>query len=643
MSGQPNDSRAGPGAHPRYPLLNSRFLLPSWIIAGSVVVACVAFLGHDWRLYPMGDSYIHFVYARNLVEHHQFAYNPGWVQGIGTSSVLWVLVLAGFEALGVSPLIAGRVLGVGLLAIVGVQLLVLVESLLLDLPERRRIGLALILAVMVTANGNMVWIALSGMETILFASLGLASLIFYRKRLWIAAGVSLGLLTLTRIEGSILAVAIISVEAARRQMPASSWIRFLVPFVVLVTPWLLYLFLREGVPLPMSFQGKQTTSRAIEHLIAEGRSGLSPAMWNPVAIYLLGWLAYVLLYLSGGIALPGPSLSIPGLWPGQQLEVPFLSIALLVMAYLPAAYLLLRWLWGRARSVRQLEARHAVVVAICLWVVLHNLAYAVFLPQPGAAGRYAPMNHVLFWASLILVVGTSRRRLIRGALACMVGFVFLSSVIYWHQVYGANITYMKSVRLPAVDYVQSNCDPRSPVATTDLGPLRYFASQPILDIFGYVNKDILDVLRDGGSISEYLIRQGVECVYLFAPVDGVGVNLARALGLDADPRVGLTIEATYAVSPEVWELGAGAIGNYMPAIAIGRLEWRAADPDPSRHETPQGAEHGPPPMEAGPDPVPGETHPSHAGDLPGRRTALSSCANPSPRWGGITRRCKAGA
>lgn len=59
------------------------------------------------------DAFISFRYTRNLVAGHGLVYNPGeWVEGY--SNLLWVLVLAPFEALGIRLHVAARLLSAGL-------------------------------------------------------------------------------------------------------------------------------------------------------------------------------------------------------------------------------------------------------------------------------------------------------------------------------------------------------------------------------------------------------------------------------------------------------------------------------------------------------------------------------------------------
>jgi hypothetical protein len=89
--------------------------LPSWfpvtIILLSTIGMAGMFLFQASSEVPMGDSYIHFIYARNLVDYHEFSYNPGLSEGIGTTSFLWVLLLAFNQLIGITPVISSTILG----------------------------------------------------------------------------------------------------------------------------------------------------------------------------------------------------------------------------------------------------------------------------------------------------------------------------------------------------------------------------------------------------------------------------------------------------------------------------------------------------------------------------------------------------
>jgi hypothetical protein len=64
-------------------------------IATAVVITSLLFLWPAPFEFPMDDTYIHFVYAQNLVEQGRLMFSFPSEKGVGSTSLLWVLLLAG--------------------------------------------------------------------------------------------------------------------------------------------------------------------------------------------------------------------------------------------------------------------------------------------------------------------------------------------------------------------------------------------------------------------------------------------------------------------------------------------------------------------------------------------------------------------
>lgn len=91
------------------PLLHRRSLSPGELIALAALCALVYFLALVTHNHLGEDAFISYRYTRNLVAGHGLVYNPGeWVEGY--SNLLWVLLLAPFEALGIRLHVAARLL-----------------------------------------------------------------------------------------------------------------------------------------------------------------------------------------------------------------------------------------------------------------------------------------------------------------------------------------------------------------------------------------------------------------------------------------------------------------------------------------------------------------------------------------------------
>ncbi|HKQ57338.1 MAG TPA: hypothetical protein VJY35_05685, partial [Candidatus Eisenbacteria bacterium] len=75
-------------------------------------VACLALLAGAWvfRGHVVDDAYISYRYAEHVASGLGYVFNPGEPVE-GASNLLWVLVLAGFHALGLHALPVSQVLG----------------------------------------------------------------------------------------------------------------------------------------------------------------------------------------------------------------------------------------------------------------------------------------------------------------------------------------------------------------------------------------------------------------------------------------------------------------------------------------------------------------------------------------------------
>src|SRR5215207_8743450 len=164
------------------------------LVATTIAIEACAFLMPAPMEFPMDDTYIHYVYADNLILQGQLFFSDVNEKGVGATSPLWVILLAGLKLLGIPLWLSAKVLGVmGLITVTG-------GVYVLFRPTWRSPFLFLAV-ILLSISGNLVWFALSGMETMLFLSTGILTLIVYRQEKWIWLGIMIGLMTLVRPEG----------------------------------------------------------------------------------------------------------------------------------------------------------------------------------------------------------------------------------------------------------------------------------------------------------------------------------------------------------------------------------------------------------------------------------------------------------
>lgn len=546
------------------------------LIAAAVLAVVWLFVWDTPRVAPVGDAYVHFVYARNLALRGELIFNPGIREGVGSTSILWVLILASLQKVGLEPVLAARTVGTVLLTLIGV---VAYDLVLRALPKRlnnMRIVFALVAALLMVLPGNMVWLALSGMETVLFTFLGVLALNFYLREKWLTLGICLGLLVATRVEGVLLAAAIVCVEFLRHQgMKAHLW-RVILPNVILIISWLVFFQLREGVPYPTSFEGKSQALNLTMRLTREEHPELARVLRLYPAIYLFGWTVYILLYLTGNSALPGPRIVMETSYGGNVFTLPYLAVVVMLLFIIPLMALTLRQVWRRRRQVRLAHKGYRLGLVFLLWLIGHNLVYAVILPQPGGGGRYAPMNHFVVWGGMLAGVWLLRNKIWQVIAAMAVASLLGLSVFYWQDVYTANLKYMTEVRLATVKFVEEYVPAEALVASSDIGPIRYYGEHTIIDLMGYVNREVVAWRQAGRTVAEYLAKKGICNLAFFEPGDafsGTWASYSGLMGLEDDPSIELVTKATFSIPIDEWNYGGDAVRNYMPAISVREVYW----------------------------------------------------------------------
>ncbi|MFW5771957.1 MAG: hypothetical protein ACOCZH_01445 [Phototrophicaceae bacterium] len=182
-----------------------------WIVSVLLAIGLVAL--YVWAAdggFPLDDSWIHQVYARNLAQSGEWSFVPGQPSG-GSTSPLYTALLALGYALGVPYAAWTHGLGVLALAAAGVIGFAMAWRLA---AGWRWVAVAAGLAVLLA--WHLVWAAASGMETMLFATWTLVLVwlawrefdaIDTGRAVWRGAlyGLVAALTVMTRPEGAMLA------------------------------------------------------------------------------------------------------------------------------------------------------------------------------------------------------------------------------------------------------------------------------------------------------------------------------------------------------------------------------------------------------------------------------------------------------
>lgn len=554
------------------PTFASRFeVLPSWvpptIIVLAVVLVSIAFLLPSYVEFPMDDTYIHFVYAQNLSEQGKLIFSLVDEKGVGSTSILWVLLLASGHKLGLPMHAVAKILGILSLATVGVGLYTLLS------PIWRRFP-AFAGALLVVLSGNMIWFALSGMETMLFLGLGVLALLIYRKEMWVWLGIVLGLLILTRPEGLALVVAIACIELWRNKGIQRGFVVASLICLLICGPWFGYLLWRTGYILPTSAIGKQLTFSVGTRVVAGMSGSLAVLGRIPALIYVVLWPVYLLEFALGGIALPPPRIVIGNVVGNANYTISawaFVGWIGIVLPLLIAAGKRVsdfrRWpLWISDRTRRPM-------VIMLVWAVLHNLGYMVFMPTPGTASRYGAINHIILWLALGMGLISLPYRRLRLWLTGGLIIIAAANILYWNGVYDANLDHMQNVRIKAAHFIRDNFSPDERCAASDIGAIRYFSNRPIFDMGALVDPGARQRFLDG-SIDHYLVENGVTCVVLpgrrGTTAEG-WFDIAEILGLTTTPLFDMNLIKVFEIDYERWLQGYLPTNNYQASVTIYRL------------------------------------------------------------------------
>jgi hypothetical protein len=236
-------------------------------LAALLALSLILLLAHSWVYrFLTDDAYISFRYARNLADGHGLVFNPGMERVEGYSNFLWVLILAGFDALGAPIEISAQVLSVA--ATVGLWVLIVHET-LRWLPAPGRAWLVLVPAwAMAMTRSVAVW-STSGLETRLFELLLVAAALRLVReveavmggaasRPW--AAVLLALAALTRPDGMLLSVSALAMAGAwllaHGRFQPRQFAMLVAPFVILVGAHLAFRLAYYGEWLPNTYHVK---------------------------------------------------------------------------------------------------------------------------------------------------------------------------------------------------------------------------------------------------------------------------------------------------------------------------------------------------------------------------------------------------
>lgn len=455
---------------------------------------------------PLDDTWIHFVYARNLAQQGGLYYNPG-VPEAGATSPLWAILLSIplkiLMPFGVGPVEISKALG--LLFAIGLSIVVyhLVHT------YTGSYLASLLAGILIALDPTLSFSKVSGMEVALFAFLMVLALLLYTKGRSLACGVALGFSVLARPEGYLFVGVLLLTLALRLIWKGYSTdggdlkrlASLIIPLVVIILPMIFFYFSVNGTPFPNTFHAKH---RDLGFFNYDNLRAVWSGYLRPLAYFSnSAWLITLPLLLVGTVA----SLKKEGTFALPLVTFPWaLYYGLSVILPIESR----AWNFAGRRYLDPTIPFLVILIAIALWRIWSSARDWLRrgLPQH----RFKPWLANLFVASLAVVIidppikeGLSLWQVLPGE-------------------YSWNCRNVEDVNVRLGHWVSESLPPDSLIALGDAGAIRYFGHGTMIDLLGLNSHELLD--RDQ---FEFMSEQRVDYLIVFPNVSFDGWPYAKRI------------------------------------------------------------------------------------------------------------------
>ena len=458
------------------------------IVFTSIVLVMPLFLAYvyyrfavnqnGFQSFPLDDPWIHLTFAKNLFQHLSFSYYKNEMVTAGSTSPLFTLL----ESLGFfftkSEMVIGYAFGV-IFFIAGAY--AFYRLCLLEFSKEYIFSV--LTAGIFIIDKWLVFISLSGMETTMFILFLVLSAYFYRERMALPLGTSLGLLLWTRPDG-LAFIAALAIEYymvriyARKQLDIQLFTardirKILLSFGIIAGLYMLLNYLLSGSVLPNTYNAKLT------YYSPEFRN-----RWD--------FLEYeVWEYFKAG------------------------SYYVLMIGFLFSAGKLIYDIYKKTYNQNLLY-----IVFILLFVLI----YFIKLPYAHRFGRY--MMPLIPFFILVSVVGfrdmariinryTNNPLFSKSIFYILVGITYFIGVKNYdenREMYAVQCKYIYDRQVKAAQWINKYTKDSDVIATHDVGAIGYYSGRKIVDVAGLVTPELIEKINDLNYVSymqEYMKQHGV--------------------------------------------------------------------------------------------------------------------------------------
>lgn len=469
-------------------LKRSFFLLLIPVIAAEVAALAFAYLRMSHKVagaygFPLDDSWIHAVFARNLAEGRGMVYNPG--QHVSSTSILYTLLLGALYRIRVAPVFNATAFG--LLLHLAAAVMVYLIALRLSFGK----SAAAAAAVLFAAIPRLIWGALSGTEVSLYVFLVVLGIFWHIRYRWhegakgYLATLAFGLSALARPEcGAFLVVSIIDrlITSAKFDREQGGALKYLatVPlhlalFAIVILPWIVFNLKHTGLPLPPAFYAKTAVSLHSANLFGVLAVGVKQI---PIFIFqavLVSWMDSKVM-LIGLVAGFFTSVLRSDKRAGAGILILPLGFLLLpavtsVLAGVPSAGFQLLFQNGRYSCY--------LVPILALLGVLGALSVDdIGVRLLGRCGYRGGAALAVFFAAALVFLPAANRRQARE--------------------YSISVQNINDMEVALGKWAAAHTPPGALIGVYDAGAIPYFSRRPILDVVGVVNPEVVARKKAGG-------------------------------------------------------------------------------------------------------------------------------------------------
>lgn len=462
---------------------NSNFIYSSYVII-FLLPLIAAYYYYETALkingvlsFPLDDPWIHLNFAKNIIDYHSFSYFKDEIVTAGSTSPLYVFILAIGFLFTNNEMILSYILGTIFFSF---ATFVFYKLVLKEYDNNIIYGILVTLVFILDPRMN--FIALSGMETTMFVLLLLTGVYFYKRKEPVLLGIILGLIFWTRPDG----IAFIAVVIAD----------------FIYSKWLI--------------KNKE-----------EHNSFSTKEFIKVIGIFSLFLIAYfgMNLYLSGTILSNTYSAKV-AYYIDSDTRITFLKVYMWDFftegnfVYLLPGFLVVLIKSGFDLYKRKYNSCSIYILFIFLFIFI----YLVKIPLFSRFGRYfmpmIPFYIILSMSGYFILFELLKGLLKNPTVRKIITYsIFLASVILTafnfiskSEYYAYHCKYIYDRHVKTAFWLRDNTNENDIIASHDIGAIGFYSKRKVIDIVGLINPDLTrESYRDDYNevIMDYFNKNGV--------------------------------------------------------------------------------------------------------------------------------------